>query len=168
MEQPFSELVAKLHEDVSGDIPMVSHIVADANMNRSVRLAAENFQIPLVHLFPIAACALLVLKHYRVFIEKYLKPSNDESSDIGGDCSDGLIDWIPGMNNMRLCDLPFLSAVEDENKSLLSFTLDLLDRTGKAEATIIHTFEELEPVALHELSSIIPNVYAIGPLHLLL
>ncbi|KAI4371862.1 hypothetical protein MLD38_010162 [Melastoma candidum] len=74
MEQHFSELVLKLNEDASTDVPPITHIVGDANMNYSVRPAAEKFGIPLVQLFPIAACAMLAFKHYRLFIDRCLKP----------------------------------------------------------------------------------------------
>ncbi|KAI4371866.1 hypothetical protein MLD38_010166 [Melastoma candidum] len=78
----------------------------------------------------------------------------------------GKIDWIPGMKNMRLCDMPdFFGAGDDD--ALVRYNIDVMERTGTAVATIINSFEELEPVVLDALSSLIPNVYTIGPLHLL-
>ncbi|KAI4370985.1 hypothetical protein MLD38_019269 [Melastoma candidum] len=169
---PLSDLLEKLKEEGraenSPDVPPISHIVADGFMVFATAPAAERFGLPLVHLFTVAGCGALAFRHYRSFMEKCLAPSKGESDQGMIDWTSGVIDWIPGMKNMRPCDMPNFFGASDEDDAFLSFIMDGMERSGKADATIINTFEELEPVVLEVLSSLIPNIYPIGPFHLLL
>ncbi|KAI4312880.1 hypothetical protein MLD38_037670 [Melastoma candidum] len=169
MVGPFSDLIEKMLKE-SSDFSRISHIVADGLLNFVASPASEKFGIPLVHLFTIAACSLLALKYYRSFFEKCIKPFKGYEPDkifgIGG--SENTINWIPGMKNMRPCDMPCLFRAADEEDTFMSFIMDVLDRTDKANVTIIRTFEKLERNALDAISSLIPKTYTIGPFHFLL
>ncbi|KAI4312301.1 hypothetical protein MLD38_037126 [Melastoma candidum] len=170
MSGPFTDLIAGLNKDTL-ESPRVSHIVSDGFSNFVTSPAAEKFGIPLIHLFTISACSLLALKHHRQFLEKCIKPMNGmrESNKIGYYGSEGTIDWIPGMKNMRPCDMPyFFGATNEEDDTFLHFVMDIMDQTGKADATMLLTFEKLESDALRALSRMIPNICGIGPLHVLL
>lgn len=78
------------------------------------------------------------------------------------------IDWIPGMKNMRLRDLPNFFRITGSDHTSSNFTADAIDRTGDAAATIVHTFKVLESDVFCTLSSMIPKVCTIGSLHLMI
>ena len=77
------------------------------------------------------------------------------------------IDWIPGMKNIRLKDLPNFIRTTDENDIVLKFVLHETERTSRASAIILNTFDSFEQDALDALSSMLPCIYTIGPLLLL-
>lgn len=83
---------------------------------------------------------------------------------------DTIIDWIPGMKNMRLRDLSFDMSTMDPNNVIVNFSMELMERSKTAStATIIHTFQALEKDVLEVLSTMFSGpVYAVGPFHNLL
>lgn len=77
-------------------------------------------------------------------------------------------DRIPGMKNLSLRDLSSFSGLSDPDGVIFDLLMDVFARFDMASATIIHTFEALEPDVMHALSSMFTTpVYAIGPFHLL-
>ncbi|KAF8015002.1 hypothetical protein BT93_H0710 [Corymbia citriodora subsp. variegata] len=163
MVHPFGDLVSSLGSDPS--VPPVTCIVSDGFMTFTTSPVASKSGIPLIHLFTIPGCALMTMKQLRSLGENGLAPLTDESQLMNG-YGNTPIDWIPGMNNMRLRDLPHFFRITGSDHTLLNFTVEAINRTGDATATIVHTFEALESDVLCILSSMIPRVYAIGPLHL--
>jgi hypothetical protein len=81
---------------------------------------------------------------------------------------DTVIDWIPGMRDIRLRDLPSYVRTTDPNDVIFKFAIDGVESALKASAIVIHTFDALEQEVLDALSPMFPRVYAIGPLQLLL
>ncbi|KAF8021260.1 hypothetical protein BT93_G1630 [Corymbia citriodora subsp. variegata] len=77
-----------------------------------------------------------------------------------------VIDWIPGMKNIKLWDLPAFDNTGPDS-IFFKFTMDAAERANTASAMIFHTFDALESELLNALSSMFPRVYAIGPLSLL-
>ena len=79
-----------------------------------------------------------------------------------------IIDWIPGMNGIRLKDLPSLFQTSSPSDLILfKFCMEAAQRAQKASAVTIHTYHKLERDVLDALSSdILPQVYSIGPLQL--
>ena len=81
---------------------------------------------------------------------------------------DTSVDWIPGMKGIRLKDLPSFIRTTDPNDIMIDFALEVVDTSmHKASSIILNTFEELDYQVLEALSSILPPIYPIGPLHLL-
>lgn len=78
-----------------------------------------------------------------------------------------VIDWIPGIQGIRLKDFPTFIRSTDHNDVMLKFVLDGTEISLKASAIIYNTIEELEREVLDALSSMSPPIYTIGPLHLL-
>ncbi|KAF2320362.1 hypothetical protein GH714_027284 [Hevea brasiliensis] len=78
------------------------------------------------------------------------------------------IDWIPGMKNIRLKDLPSFIRTTDPNEIMLNFVPNEISKVPRASALILNTFDALEQDVLDVLSSMFPLVYSIGPLHELL
>jgi hypothetical protein len=79
-----------------------------------------------------------------------------------------VIDWIPGMRDIHLKDLPSYVRTTDPNDVIVKFAIDTLESAPKASGIVIHTFDALEQEVLDALSPMFPRVYAIGPLQLLL
>lgn len=84
---------------------------------------------------------------------------------------DKVVDWIPGLKGIRLRELPSFirntGHVNDTNYVLFKFIIQEVERIPQASALLVNTFDELEPDAVEALRSKFPNVYTIGPLHLL-
>ncbi|XP_048139949.1 7-deoxyloganetin glucosyltransferase-like [Rhodamnia argentea] len=175
MVAPFSDLVSNhlrhasdtLKATGTASFPPISCIVADGFMSFTTCPAAEKFEIPLINLWTIPACALMGLMQFRALMDKGLVPLPDESYLSNG-YLDTPIDWIPGMKNMRLRDMPGCCRITDPDDTFFNYILGVADRAQKATATAIHTFEALEPHVLSALSSLVPRLYAVGPLNLLL
>lgn len=72
------------------------------------------------------------------------------------------------MEGMRYRDFPSQIRTTDPEDFMLKFIQQELQRAGKqASAVIINTFQELESRVLDALSSYLPPIYCLGPLHLL-
>lgn len=81
---------------------------------------------------------------------------------------DTAIDWIPGMKNIRLRDLPSFIRTTDPNEVMVHFCIEESKRARRASALIFNTFDVLEKEVLDQLALMFPRIYSIGPLHLLL
>lgn len=79
---------------------------------------------------------------------------------------DTVIDWIPGISSIRLRDMPTFIRTTDPNDIMLKFILAAKERAQRASAIIVNTFDALEHEVLDALSTLLPPVYSIGPLHL--
>ncbi|KAL0284580.1 UNVERIFIED_CONTAM: 7-deoxyloganetin glucosyltransferase [Sesamum radiatum] len=80
---------------------------------------------------------------------------------------DTIIDEIPSMKGIRLRDIPSFIRTTNPDEFMVKFVLDETRRARRASAIVLNTFEDLERDVLDALSSILPPIYAIGPLHLL-
>jgi hypothetical protein len=81
---------------------------------------------------------------------------------------DTVLDWIPGMRDIRLRDLPSQVRTTNPNDPIFKLVSEAVKSAPKAVGIIVHTFDALEPEVLAALSSMLPPVYAIGPQQLLL
>ena len=83
---------------------------------------------------------------------------------------DTTIDWVPGIKEIRLRDIPTFIRTTDPNDIMLNFALGECQRALKASAIILNTFDALEHNVLEAFSSInnLPPVYSIGPINFLL
>ncbi|KAK4595127.1 hypothetical protein RGQ29_018762 [Quercus rubra] len=158
---PFSDLLVKLNSATS-DNPLVTCIVSDFSMAFTIT-AAQEFKIPIVMFFPISACSVMGVLQLPTLKDKGIIPLKDESYLTNG-YLDTIIDWIPGMRDIRLRDLPSFVRTIDPNDILFRCVIDVAERAPSASGIIVHTFNELEQEVLHALSTMFPHVYAIGPL----
>ncbi|KAK9266026.1 hypothetical protein L1049_027259 [Liquidambar formosana] len=166
---PFRDLLAKLNHAstaASSNVLPVTCIIGDAFLTFTTT-AAEELGIPVVLFSTVSASRYMAYKQYRPLMERGLTPLKDASCLTNGYLHT-IIDWIPGMKDMRLRDLPSLVRTMDPNDALFGFAMGEAERGSKASAIIFHTFHELEQNVLDALSSMLPRVYAIGPLELLL
>ncbi|CAL9013430.1 unnamed protein product [Prunus brigantina] len=164
---PFHALLTKLNNDATetSSNPPVTCIVSDGFMSTFTITAAEEIGAPIVLFYTIAACSFMGLKQLRALVEKGLAPLKDESCLTNG-YLDTEIDWIPGMRDIRLRDLPTFFRTTNPDDFMLNFNIKTTDIAHEASAVVLHTFDALEPDVLDALSSMLPCVYAVGPLQL--
>uniref|UniRef100_A0A2N9F6J5 Glycosyltransferase n=1 Tax=Fagus sylvatica TaxID=28930 RepID=A0A2N9F6J5_FAGSY len=162
---PFSDLLVKLNGATSKN-PPVTCIISDGFMPFTVT-AAEELGIPIVMFFTISACSLMGFTQLAPLKDKGIIPLKDESYLTNG-YLDQVIDWIPGMRDIRLRDLPSYVQIIDPNNLSFKFAIEAAKTAPKASGIVIHTFDALEKEVLDGLSTMLPNVYAIGPLQPLL
>lgn len=91
----------------------------------------------------------------------------DESYLTDG-CLDTIIDWIPGMRNIRLGDLPSHVRITDPNDLIFKYIMDATQRASNGTGVVLYTFDDLEQEVVSAISSMFPRMYTIGPQQLLL
>ncbi|XP_078429690.1 7-deoxyloganetin glucosyltransferase-like [Wolffia australiana] len=160
--RPFSELLSSLNR--SSKVPPVSCIVSDGVMSFTLD-AAEEIGVPEVLFWTTSACGFMGYLHYKELVRREIIPLKDESYLTNG-YLDTPIDWIPGMPNIRLKDLPSFVRTLSAEDFLVKFALRETERASKAYAIVVNTFENLEGQVLKAMERILPPVYAIGPLSL--
>ncbi|XP_059452320.1 7-deoxyloganetin glucosyltransferase-like [Corylus avellana] len=164
---PFSDLLVKLNSTAtSSNSPPVTCIISDGFMPFT-HTAAQDLGIPTVMLFTIAACSLMGVMQFPRLREKGFTPLKDESYITNG-FLDTVIDWIPGMRDIRLRDLPNVFITTDPNDPSFKVIIEAVEKAPKASGIVVHTFDALEQEVLDALPSTFPCVYAIGPQQLLL
>ncbi|XP_076925277.1 UDP-glycosyltransferase 85C1-like [Bidens hawaiensis] len=129
--------------------------------------AAEKLNIPIMLCWTMAACGFMGFYQAKVLMEKQIIPLKDEIYLTNG-YLDKEIDWIPGMEEIRLKDLPNELMLDTKHDYLLNCFLEIAQASDMVSHTIFHTFEALEASLLSEIKTKFSNVYTIGPLQLLL
>uniref|UniRef100_A0A2N9GQT2 Glycosyltransferase n=1 Tax=Fagus sylvatica TaxID=28930 RepID=A0A2N9GQT2_FAGSY len=162
---PFCNLLSKLNDTSSSNVPPVTCIVSDGNMSFTLD-AAHKFGIPIALFWTPSSCGFLCYMHFRHLVERGLIPLKDASYLTNG-FLESAIDWIPGMKNIRLKDFPSFVRTTDVKDIVFNFMLREADRAPKALAIILNTFDPFEQDVLDALSSMLPRIYTIGPLLLL-
>ncbi|KAG6698998.1 hypothetical protein I3842_08G047800 [Carya illinoinensis] len=162
---PFRNLLRKLNDTTSTNVPPVSCIVSDGSMSFTLDAAAE-LGVPEVLFWTTSACVSWATLNITVSWRKVLTPLKDASFLTDG-YLDMVIDWIPGMKGIRFRDLPSFIRTTDPDEIMLNFAMVEAERARKASALIFNTFEPLEQEVLDALSSMFPPIYTVGPLQLL-
>ncbi|KAI3726581.1 hypothetical protein L1987_66379 [Smallanthus sonchifolius] len=141
-------------------------IISDGFLSVFTIDAAQKLGIQVMMYWTVAACGFMGIYHIQSLIDKGIAPLKDESYLTNG-YLDTVIDWVPGMEGIRLKDFPMVWTTELSDKQL-KLASDGPQRTHRVSHHIFHTFDELEPSIIKALSSMYPHVYTIGPLQLLL
>ncbi|KAG6657608.1 hypothetical protein I3843_04G093900 [Carya illinoinensis] len=163
---PFKELVLKLNSVHESEVPPVSCIISDGIMGLASK-AAEQLGIPEVQFWTASACGFLGHLSFTELIKRGFVPFKDKSFMHDGKL-DTPIDWIPGMKNIRLKDLPSFIRVTDTKDIMFDFQGSEAQNCLSSSAIIFNTFDEFEYEVLEEISARFPrNIYTIGPLSLL-
>ncbi|KAK4424322.1 7-deoxyloganetin glucosyltransferase [Sesamum alatum] len=160
--EPFCELLSKLNEEE----PPVSCIVSDGVMSFTLK-AAERFGLPEVVFWTTSACGFLGYRQYRRLVEEGYTPLQDMGQVANG-YLETVIDWVPGMKDIRLRDFPSFIRTTDPNDIMLNFLIQEAEAAPRAKALIINTFDALEQDVLDALSATFPRVYTVGPLQLMM
>lgn len=161
---PFRNLLKRLNGPSSG-VPPVTCILSDSFTSFTLGIAAE-LGIPDVFFCSVSAFSYMGMIHYEELVQRGLVPLKSES-DISNGYLDTPIDWIPGMENVSLKDLPAFLRTSNPNDVFFNFIKDEAQAAFRATAIIINTFDELEVPVLEAMSTILPPIYTTGPLTLL-
>ncbi|MCL7044247.1 hypothetical protein MKW94_012425 [Papaver nudicaule] len=163
---PFRKLLEKLN-DSSSPSPPVKCIIAGGWMSFTLD-AAEELGIPEIIFWTPSGCGFMAFLHYKDLIEKGLTPLKEESQLTNGYLEETKVDWIPGMKELRLTDLPMFIRTTKRDDIMLNFITSETQRSKRASAIVINTFDALEGDVLNAMKSLLPPVYSIGPLSSLL
>nr|AIS39476.1 putative secondary product UDP-glucosyltransferase [Citrus x paradisi] len=164
---PFLNLLAKLNDSSNSVNPAVSCIISDGFLPFTIT-AAQQLGLPIVLFFTISACSFMGFKQFHTFKEKGLFPVKDKSC-LTKEYLNSLIDWIPGMKDIRIRDLPSFIQSTDPKDMMFNLCVEATENASKASAIIIHTFDALEQQVLNALTFMFPHhLFTIGPLQLLL
>lgn len=145
----------------------MSVIVSDGVMCFTMK-AAERFGLPEVLFWTTSACGFLAYTQYPQLVEKGYAPLKDAEQLTNGHM-ETVIDWFPAGENFRLRDFPSFIRTTDPKDIMLNFFYSELEAIPKAKAVILNTFEAFEADVLKALSRMFkPNMYSIGPLHLMM
>ncbi|KAL3504754.1 hypothetical protein ACH5RR_034595 [Cinchona calisaya] len=166
---PFRSLVHRINEEsassdnIISPPPPVTCIVSDAVLSFTLEIA-EELCIPNVQFWTPSACGVLSYAYTLKVIENGLVPQKD---NLANGYLDTTINWIPGMEGIRLKDLSTIFHTTDQNDVLVHFNKNATQKSHKGSAIILNTFDDLEPEVLKELLSMFPKLLTIGPLQLL-
>ncbi|KAA0873337.1 hypothetical protein EYC94_26000, partial [Enterobacter hormaechei] len=161
---PLTELVKKLN--ASNEVPQVSSIIYDGLMGFA-RKVATDLGIKEQQFWTASACGLMGYLQFDELVKRNMLPFKDESYVTDGSLDKDL-EWVSGMKNMRMRDLPsFVRTTTLDNISFIRFGVEAQECTKLSSSIIINTPEELESEVLESLMAINPNIYNIGPLQLL-
>uniref|UniRef100_A0A804K7R6 Glycosyltransferase N-terminal domain-containing protein n=2 Tax=Musa acuminata subsp. malaccensis TaxID=214687 RepID=A0A804K7R6_MUSAM len=150
---PFLDLLRQLNEGS----PPVSCVVSDGVMSFTVDAATE-LSIPEVMFWTPSACGFMGYLQYKHLLERGLTPLKDES-DITNGYLDMAVEWIPGLKNMRLKDLPTFIRTTDPDDIMLNYCNREAQRASMAKAVIMNTFDELEQPVLEAMAAMLPPIY---------
>ncbi|KAK9134258.1 hypothetical protein Syun_013588 [Stephania yunnanensis] len=143
---PFRGLLHRLN--ASPDVPDVTCIVSDGVMSFTLAVA-EELGIPEVVFFTHSACGLLAYVYYEELVKRGYVPFKDESC-FTNEYLDTKIDWIPGLEGIRLRDFPAFIRTTDPNAIMLHYNIEQLRNAPRAKAILLNTFEDLEEKEDHE------------------
>ncbi|RDX80086.1 7-deoxyloganetin glucosyltransferase, partial [Mucuna pruriens] len=155
-------LLSKVNEDS----PAVTCIISDGIMSFTLD-AAKELGLPHILFWTTSASGFMCYLQYRQLINKGFTPLKDASYLTNG-YLETTIDWMPGIKEIRMRDIPTFIRTTDPSDIVLNFVTSECMRAQKASAIILNTFDALEHDVLEALSSILPPVYSIGPLNFLL
>ncbi|KAG5090298.1 hypothetical protein JHK82_049076 [Glycine max] len=100
----------------------------------------------------------------QVITRDYLVSDDESITDSELDMP---IDWIPGMKNIRLKDMPSFIRTTDLKETLFDFMGSLAKNCLTSSAIIVNTIQEFELEVLDAIKAKFPNIYNIGPAPLL-
>ncbi|WCJ31912.1 UDP-Glycosyltransferase superfamily protein [Euphorbia peplus] len=165
---PFVELLKKLNASAAFDdeVPPVSCVISDGVMSFGIK-AAQQLNIPQVQFWTASACSFMCYLEYSELRRRGLIPHKIEDL-MNQEVGDTPIDWIQGVDNIRLKDIPtFIGTTNDE--VMYDFMGSEAENCLNSSAIIFNTFDAFEDKALQELtaSKFSPNIYTIGSSNLL-
>nr|GFC79348.1 UDP-glycosyltransferase 85C2-like [Tanacetum cinerariifolium] len=153
---PFLDIVAKLPNPPTC-------IVSDGFVSVFTVDAAQKLGIPIMLYWTLSACGFMGTFQVHSLIKKGLAPPKDENYLTNG-YLDTIIDWIPGMEGIRIKDMSSIVRITDPNHPELTFCTKVTQKSHSVSHNIFHTFDALEPSIVDALSSMYPKVYTVAPM----
>ncbi|CAI0449573.1 unnamed protein product [Linum tenue] len=150
--QPFMELMEKLRSSTP-QLPPVTCIVSDGIMTFGIE-AAELLRVQHASFWTASACGLVGYLQFDELVARGIFPIKDSP-----------LDWIQGMSNIRLKDLPSFATSTDAEDVIFHFLRIEARSCLKSSAIIFNTFDEFEEQTLATIRKDYPRqIYTVGPL----
>uniref|UniRef100_A0A166F7A6 Glycosyltransferase N-terminal domain-containing protein n=1 Tax=Daucus carota subsp. sativus TaxID=79200 RepID=A0A166F7A6_DAUCS len=144
---PFKNLLTQLNTGTN----QVTSILSDGFMPFAAD-AAHSHEVPIILFWTVAACAFMGFLQFKNALERGLVPFKDDSYLTNG-CLDTIIDWIPGMGEIRFGDLPSHIRIKDSDDVVFKFVIESTQSGTNATGHVLHTFDDLELKVLNAISS---------------
>ncbi|KAF3431396.1 hypothetical protein FNV43_RR26127 [Rhamnella rubrinervis] len=128
---------------------------------------ARELGIPEVQFSIASTCGLLAYLQFGNLVQRRTFPLKDESLLTNGHMKIPL-EWILGMKNMRLKDMPSFVRSRDPEDIAFNRWLEEARDCLTSDAIVFNTFHDFESEVLEAVSTMFPNIFNIGPLSLLL
>ncbi|KAL1289995.1 hypothetical protein HN51_058356 [Arachis hypogaea] len=159
--EPFKDLLMKLNS--SSEVPNVSYIISDGAMSFAIK-AAQELKIPEAQFWTTSACGFMAYLQFGELANRGIIPFKDQES-ITECVLNNPIDWIPGMKNIRLKDMPSFIRTTTLEETMFDFMGSEAQNCLKSSTIIFNTFQDLELEVLDAIKNdTFPNIYNIGPL----
>jgi len=159
---PFRELLARLNSSSTPGTPPVSCVIADGVMSFAQRVAEDMGILALVF-WTTSACGFMGYLQFAELVRRGYVPLKDES-DLTNGYLDTAIDWIPGMEGVRLKDIPSFIRTTDPDDVMLNYDGGEAQNARGARGLILNTYDALEQDVVDALRREFPRVYTVGPL----
>ncbi|KAF7851016.1 hypothetical protein BT93_L4750 [Corymbia citriodora subsp. variegata] len=163
----FQDLLERFDEESATlGSPKVSCVVSDSMLSSTLNVG-KVFRVPEVLFWTTSACGFMGYEQYRSLIDKgYTLPK--DTSYLTNEYLDTIVKRITGMRNIRLRDLPsFMHSSDLDDRMMVVSMLEDIERSKRASAIVLNTFDRLEHEVLNALRALFPPIYTLGPLHLL-
>lgn len=155
------ELVERLGH--TEGVPPVTCVVADGAMGFAVHVAKE-MGLQAYLFFTPSACGFLGYLNYDQLVKRGYVPLKDESCLTNG-YLDTPLDWIAGMTNVRLRDIPTFIRTTNGEDIMLTINIKQCELDAPAaDGILLNTFEDLEHDVLEAIRARLPNTFTVGPL----
>ncbi|XP_027337778.1 linamarin synthase 2-like [Abrus precatorius] len=160
---PFKELLIKLNTSLGA--PPVSFIISDGVMSFAIK-AAKELSIPEAQFWTASACGFMGYLQFSELVNRGIIPFKDNES-ITDSALDMPVDWIPGMKNIRLKDLPSFIRTTNLDETMFDFMGSEVRNCLTSSNIIFNTFQDFELQVLDAIKAKFPSIYNTGPLSLL-
>ncbi|KAM3258159.1 hypothetical protein ACQJBY_050103 [Aegilops geniculata] len=160
-------LVPPFRSLVSGLLPPAPCVISDVE---HVLYASKEMGLPCVTFWTSSAFAFMACQQCQRLVDMGIVPLKEAEQIRNGYLDDTVLDWVPGMpKDIRLRDFPSLIRTTDPDDAMLKMLLrSMACHRTTPSAVIFHTFDEIDREAMAAMSTILPPIYAVGPLPLLL
>nr|UYE91544.1 putative glycosyltransferase [Anoectochilus roxburghii] len=142
--------------------PPATCVIADGGMF-SCGAAAIELGIPAWLFYTHSGCGFWSYMNFPELVHRGYTPLKEESFLTNG-YMDTKIDCIPGMEGIRLRDLPSFIRTINAADVMLQIILERADNASKGVGIILNTFDALEPEVLAAVRKKFSNIYSVGPL----
>ncbi|KAF5746671.1 flavonol 3-O-glucosyltransferase [Tripterygium wilfordii] len=161
---PLRDLILRLNSTTSHEkgVPPVSCIISDGIMCFAIKVARE-LGLPVTQFWTASTCGFLAYLQFVELVKRDIFPLKDEKNISNGYLNTPL-EWIPGMKQMRMKDMPNFVRSTDKDDIAFNRWLEEAQDNLKADGILFNTFYEFEHQVLDEISSFYPNIYCVGPL----
>ncbi|ONK74089.1 uncharacterized protein A4U43_C03F2660 [Asparagus officinalis] len=157
---PFKDLLMRLNN--STGVPKITCVVYNWLMTFALHVA-EELRIPAFVFMTMSACGFIGSLYLDDLIQRGYTPLKDESQLTNG-YLDTPVDFLPGLKDIRLRDLPSFIRTVDADGLIFKFGKVASEKCLEAKGLILNTFDLLETDVLNVLNSMFQKVYTIGPL----